>query len=144
MWTVSQIICLGTLMGTSVTDIHYHKVPADILLMGNIGVVLYQIYKACRGEADVWLIAGGAAVGFLFLLLSKVTREGIGYGDSWGILVLGIYLGFWKILEVLAGAFSVLGIVSLVALCVKKMSRKYGIPFFPFLTIGYFMSLIVK
>lgn len=142
MWTISQIICLVILIIMSIVDIQYHKVPIDILIIGNVSAVLYQIYKMCSFEVNIWQIAGGAGIGFAFLLISKVTREGIGYGDSWGILSLGIYLGFVKLIEVLAGALFIVVIVSIIMLCIKKMSRRYCLPFFPFLTVGYVMGVI--
>ena len=110
--------------------------------MGTAGVLIYQ--AVCR-ETDPVLLAGGAAVGAGFLLLSKVTGEGIGYGDSWGILVLGLYLGLWKLLEVLAGTFLLLLAASLVVLAAGRMraGAKRGIPFFPFLTGGYLMGLMM-
>ena len=78
------------------------------------------------------MAAGGAGVGILFLLVSKVTREGFGYGDSWAILALGIYLGLWGVLDVLVGTFCFLAVAALVCLTAKKMSRKHTIPFIPF------------
>lgn len=141
MWTISQIVCFVILIGLSMVDIQYHKVPVNVLIAGNIFAVLYQIYQMCAGKAEVWQVAGGVGVGLIFLLMSKVTREGIGYGDSWGILSLGIYMGFGQLVAVLAGTLFILVIVSIVVLCVKKMSRTYCIPFFPFLTIGYAMGV---
>ena len=44
-------------------------------------------------------------MGVLFLGFSWATRERMGYGDSWAILILGIFLGLWGLLEVLAAAF---------------------------------------
>ena len=142
MWEVGRMMCLGALAGLSVTDIFWRRIPAEILVMGTAGVLLYQ--AVCR-EMDPALLAGGAAVGAGFLLLSKVTGEGIGYGDSWGILVLGLYLGLWKLLEVLAGTFLLLLAASLVVLAADRMrgGAKRGIPFFPFLTGGYLMGLMM-
>lgn len=141
MWTVSQIICLGSLTGLSVTDIYYRKVPGEILAMGAAGTLIYQLYSR---SVSPWVLAGGAGVGVLFLLGSKVTREGIGYGDSLAILILGAYMGLWELLKVLSGAFFLLFITSVAGLCMKKMSRKYALPMFPFLTAGYLLVLLVQ
>ena len=103
--------------------------PGRILCYGNRRVLLYQ--AVCR-ETDPALLAGGAAVGAGFLLLSKVTGEGIGYGDSWGILVLGLYLGLWKLLEVLAGTSAPSGRLSgSLAGRGMKAGAKRGAPFLP-------------
>lgn len=141
MWKVSQIICLGSLAGLSVTDVYYRKVPVEILVMGAAGTFIYQLY--CR-SISLWVLAGGIGVGVLFLLVSKVTREGIGYGDSLAILILGAYMGLWELLKVLSGTFVLLFAVSAAGLSMKKMSRRYTLPLFPFLTVGYLLGLLTQ
>ena len=136
MWEISQVFCMGILLSLSVIDIHFRRIPVDILVMASIAALVYQ---GITRQADLWMAAGGAGVGILFLLVSKVTREGFGYGDSWAILALGIYLGLWGVLDVLAGTFCLLAAASLTA---KKMSRKHTIPFIPFLAAGYLLSVL--
>lgn len=65
----------------------------------------------------------------------------MGYGDSWAILILGIFLGLWGVLEVLAAAFLLLTLVSVVLLARKRMSRRLSVPFYPFLAAGYLISV---
>lgn len=131
---ISQIVCLGILIIISVIDIKYRKIPVGVLAAANIGALVYQCL--CYG-GDILLIIGGMMTGAVFLIISKVTGEGIGYGDSMGILGLGIYVGLWNILEILAGAFFVLAVCAIAVLIKKKMSRKGALPFYPFLTIAY-------
>lgn len=138
MWTLSQMIGMGILGVLSVIDIQFRKIPVEILGMANLAVILYQL--TVRKE-DFWLIAGGAAVGIAFLFFSRATRERMGYGDSWAILILGIFLGLWGLLEVLASAFVLLTIVSVILLARKKMSRRCAVPFYPFLAVGYLISV---
>ena len=139
MWEISQVFCMGILLSLSVIDIHFRRIPVDILVMASIAALVYQ---GITRQADLWMAAGGAGVGILFLLVSKVTREGFGYGDSWAILALGIYLGLWGVLDVLAGKFCLLAAASLICLTAKKMSRKHTIPFIPFLAAGYLLSVL--
>ena len=139
MWEISQVFCMGILLSLSVIDIHFRRIPVDILVMASIAALVYQ---GITRQADLWMAAGGAGVGILFLLVSKVTREGFGYGDSWAILALGIYLGRWGVLDVLAGTFCLLAAASLICLTAKKMSRKHTIPFIPFLAAGYLLSVL--
>lgn len=139
MWTVSQIICLGSLTGMSVTDIYYRKVSAEILVMGAVGTLLYQILF--RRE-NLWIIGGGIAVGAVFLLISRVTREKIGYGDSVAICILGAYMGVWELLKMLSAAFVLLFVAAILQLCKKRMSKKASLPLFPFLAGGYLLVLL--
>lgn len=137
MWWTGRIAGFCILVLLSYTDIRSRQVSAKLLICSNIAAVLYHL---CVRQMNAWVIAGGAAAGALFLLLSKVTREGIGFGDSWAILILGIYLGIWKLTEVLCAAFVMLGVFSAIVLCRNKMSRKCTLPFFPFLTGGYLLA----
>ena len=136
---ISRMICFGILAGMSVLDIASRKVPVKALLILAAGAVGY--HAVCR-EVDILVLAAGAAVGVLFIFMSKVTKEGIGYGDSLGIFVMGMYLGVWSLLEVLSGAFFLLAISAAVLLAGKRMSRKCALPFYPFLTIGYALWMI--
>lgn len=141
MWEMSQFIVIAVLAGLSVVDIYSRQIPVSVLVGGSLSVLGYQIFIE---KGNVWLIIGGIGVGILFLLVSRSTREGIGYGDSWVILILGIYLGVWRLLEVLAAAFLILEAAAVVCLVIKKMSRKYKLPFLPFLTIGYLYSVFAR
>lgn len=50
-------------------------------------------------------MAGGALMGAIFWLISKYTNQAIGYGDSWLLGNMGIYLGGISMLEVATTAF---------------------------------------
>lgn len=139
MWTISRGICLVILAILSVIDFRYRKVPIQVLVIGNVGAAVYQLVT---GSIDVCLILAGAGIGAVFFLVSRVTEEGIGYGDSFGILGLGIFLGIWQLLSVLAGTFLLLLIIIIPVLCIKHMSRKCSLPFFPFLTGGYLVWIL--
>lgn len=141
MWTISQIVIMAVMAGLSVVDMYSHRIPVSVLIWGSLAVLGYQVFI---GKGSIWLISGGIGVGILFLSISKATGEGIGYGDSWAILILGIYLGVWKLIEVLFTAFLILEAAAVGCLAAKKMSRKYRLPFIPFLTLGYLCSIFTK
>lgn len=136
---IDLIMCLGILIIVSVIDIKYRKIPVQVLAAMSAGAFLGQCL--CRRE-DIILIAGGIATGAVFLLVSRVTEEGVGYGDSLGILSLGIYTGLWNLLEILAGAFFLLALCAVIVLVRKRMSRKHSLPFYPFLTAAYIFWMI--
>ena len=141
MWAVSRGVCLGILLLLSYMDIRIRKVPVKILMAAGMAAAGYHIL--CQ-EMNAWLLAGGMAVGLIFLFISRVTDESVGYGDSLAILILGVYLGFWELLEVLASAFCLLGVGVVILLGITRMSRKCLIPFFPFLTGGYILTMLFR
>lgn len=141
MWKISEMACLIVMIALSVKDIKMHKVSAYGLLAAGAASICYQWVI---GKMDIKLILGGIVVGMLFIVISKVTQEGIGYGDSLGILILGIYLGIWGLLTVVSIAFFLLLCVMIPLLFIKRMSRKCALPFYPFLTIGYLGLLLME
>lgn len=134
MWKVGEIICLAILSGVAAGDILFKKVPTDFLVISGGSAVVYQLVT---GENSLPSIMGGFLVGAVFIFLSKVTQEKIGLGDSIGILILGIFLGLRDLLSVLAGAFLLVFLTTVILLSVRKMSRKVSIPFYPFLAVSY-------
>lgn len=121
MWTISKVLAMAVLTGLSVMDYRIRKVPRDVLLLCMAGVIIYQVLT---GNVDWKLSVAGGLSGILFLWISKITNEAIGYGDSLAILILGIYLGIWGLLEVLMTAFFILGIIGLICVVIKRKKKK--------------------
>lgn len=134
MFEMSQIGCGLYLFMLSVADVRIRKLPVWILAAGGVAACAVRIYQ--RG-IPVILVLAGAAVGVVFLAVSKVTEEGFGYGDSLLILVLGIYLGFWNLLGILLGAFLLCSLFAIAALAYHRFHRNTGYPFVPFLMASY-------
>lgn len=140
MCAINEGVCLLILIAAAVKDIRKREISVSMLVAAGVGSVLYQ----CAMRQMNWkLIIGGVLVGIMFLIFSRVSGEGIGYGDSLAILVLGIYIGFWNILTVLCTSFFLLLCVMIPVLWKKRMSRKYTLPFLPFLAGGYFLLLLM-
>lgn len=89
-----------------------------------------------------WVFIWGAFVGIGFLIVSRCTKEALGYADSWMIFLLGMYLGIWKLVSALSFSFLAAGIWSLGKVVLKKKGRKEVIPFLPFLTAGYLGGIV--
>ena len=136
-----EIACFLFLLFASVKDIQTRQVSVLLLIVAGLSSLIYQIHS---GDMNWAMILGGAAVGGVFLLISKVTREELGYGDSIGILILGIFLGFLRVLTVISITFFLLLCISIPMLWRKKMSKKYALPFYPILTMGYLCMLWIE
>lgn len=75
------------------------------------------------GKCRLEIVGGRWIKRHIILWISKITNEAIGYGDSLAILILGIYLGIWGLLEVLMTAFFILGIIGLICVVIKEKER---------------------
>lgn len=142
-----DIVVLVILTGLSVSDIRNKKVSRKVLTLWGILTVIWKIVdfyqirvflEKMEQTDNLVGICAGIGVGVLFLLASKVTEEEIGYGDSVAIMILGGYLGFWKVVGVLAAAFFTSGVCSVI---LAFRGRVKTMPFFPFLTLGYILML---
>ena len=140
MCEMSKILCLLVLAFLSWCDLRKHMIPTAVLVFAGAAAIIYQLFNPVFGIVS---FIGGAVLGLLFLFISKVTEEGIGYGDSFGVLILGIYLGFWQMVSVLFWTFFLLLCALIPVLCKKKMSRKTGLAFYPFLTVGCFLVFMM-
>lgn len=114
-------------------DMKTRMLPVWLLVAGGIGVFASHIIQ----QGNWWIYIMGMLLGVAFLLVSKVTKEGLGYGDSILILLLGAFVGLWQMVLVLVIAFGSAAIFSIIVLVLKKMSRKKQIPFVPFLLLGF-------
>lgn len=85
----------------------------------------------------IWSTLGGVAIGIFFLALSKCTRESVGYGDSWLISLLGIFLGGKTLLEIVLLATFFASLFSIIYCIRRGWNKKYTVPFVPFLAAAY-------
>lgn len=131
---ISRIICLAMLIRLSVTDMKYRTVSRSMLALGSVLAAGYCLLF-CKN--NIWLNLGGLLVGLLFVLVSKVTREGLGYGDSWLFCVLGLYLGTWNLLELLVVAWTGTAVAAMIILAAHKYRREASFPMVPFIAAGY-------
>lgn len=139
MCELDQVVCACYLLGLSIFDIRSRRLPVCLLAAGAGTAALYQIItEAVPGILSM----AGAAVGIVFLAVSKVTEEAFGYGDSLLILVLGIYLGFWNLLCLLVVSFTLAAGFAMIVLTIRHFKRKTVFPFVPFLSVGYFVMIL--
>lgn len=134
MCVLADGIMLGHLGVCAYSDWKSKEIPTFTMILFSISTVLLTI--VC-GEENLGLVAGGGVVGLLFFLISKLTKEAIGYGDSWVILLLGIYLGGVRLLWLLFFASVGASLFSLFYLWKHNWKKSSTIPFVPFLAVAY-------
>ncbi|MEW6572605.1 MAG: prepilin peptidase [Bacillota bacterium] len=118
-----------------------HRIIPNRLVLGLLAgaAVLVPVAGDVRLE---YAALGGLAAGSALLLLSAVTRGGMGGGDVKLAAVAGLYLG-WPL--VMLGLFlgALLGtVVGLTMILLKKKTRRDYIPFGPYLAAGFLIAML--
>ena len=138
---VVEIVCLLYLLVLSVQDIRRHAVSVRFLAAGAVLAVTAQLVWK---EQTFLMCAAGMTAGLLFVGLSRLTEEGIGYGDSILITILGFYIGAKNLLYLLGIAFAIAAVFSVCMLAASRWNKKTSFPFIPFITAGYIVLLILR
>ena len=119
-WKIAKLAGLFFLGFGAAQDIKYQKISTEYLLVGSCAAILYRALFG-RMHWSVWV--AGLGCGIVFLMISKWSQEGIGYGDSWMILNMGIFLGIWNLLGMLMLAFLVAAMAAGAGLWSGKWKR---------------------
>ena len=139
-WFICQCIFLVYISVLAVMDFKYRKLPLKTLLSG---FFIAAAGCLCGREISPVLLVSGGCIGIIFLLISRASGEAFGYGDSILILILGIFLGFWNIMYLLLGAFSMAAVFSAVMMIKHRFNRKSSFPFVPFLAAAYLGGMFI-
>jgi len=130
-------------------DLETHRLP-NVLVMPSyiVGIVLLAIAAIVLGDFAALIRAaiGMAALFVAYLVMALAYPGGMGFGDVKLAGVIGLYLGWLGWGALIVGAFSAFllgGIFSVALLVMKRVSRKSGIPFGPWMIAGAFVGVFV-
>ena len=98
MCVLADGVMLGFLTYCGILDWKTREIPMWLLtLYSGVSVGLTFLLR----EERLGSIIVGFGIGVIFLLVSKMTKEAVGYGDSWIITILGVYLGGQRLIWIL-------------------------------------------
>lgn len=129
-----------------VYDLKHFIIPDEAVFAGILLSLLWQLFAFFSHlhtfqEATGFLFSSLAASAF-FLVLFLITRgKGMGFGDVKFALLMGIFLGYPKIIIALFLSFLIGAIIGTILMIFKKKGLKSEIPFAPFLVAGTFIAL---
>lgn len=135
-----RILFAVYLLILTVMDIRTKRLHLGILLSG---FPLAVVGRIAAGNIPAALVIAGGASGALFVIVSRVTEEAFGYGDSILITITGVFLGIWNLLSMLVTAFFLAAVFSGIMLSRKRYTRKSSFPFVPFLTAAYLGGVLI-
>lgn len=120
-------------------DLRRKKIENRYLWIGGIGGLVFRGIGLAAGTVTIREWSYALIPGILLLVIAKVTNEKIGYGDGLVFFVLGNFFMLLEIWMILQTAIFLGMIFSLILLCSKRVSKKYQIPFLPFLWISHML-----
>ena len=101
------------------------------------GLIL-QLFLGAHPFYDLLL---GCLVGIVLLLIARLSREAIGYGDALMIIATGVFLGIVDNVLLILCSITAAALCSLVLLIFKINKKQDAIPFVPFMLCGYIVLL---
>jgi leader peptidase (prepilin peptidase)/N-methyltransferase len=119
----------------AVWDAVKKEIPLLVVWLGMLTAVILRVAGVI--ETQSFGVLGAALLpGFLFWVISYVTREKVGYGDGWILLLIGLFAGAEKCIAALMTALFVESIFLIILLALRKINRDKEVPFVPFLLVG--------
>lgn len=142
---------LFALIAIFVYDALYFEIPDIVLWPTVVWVLAFSLFfswNLLSFQGDFFNLPLfsrllGAAGAFLFFwLLAKGSREKwMGLGDAWLALLLGLILGWPRVLLALFLAFLIGSIYGIILILLGKYTMKSRVPFAPFLVVGTIITL---
>jgi leader peptidase (prepilin peptidase)/N-methyltransferase len=130
------------IMIASLKDLKSREIP-NILILG--GIVLGLIFSAVRLDWNELVIAliVFIATGTVLVVVSIISKGGLGMGDVKLIAVTSLFTGFTQVLSILFISLVLAAIMGIGSLALKKLDRKSSLPFAPFLATGFILHLFL-
>ena len=132
---------LYLLWGT-IQDLKEKKISLVYLKIGLAIGILFLLEKIIGQKLAVVEVFLSFVPGIIFLLLGKMSKEKIGFGDGWLFLIIACWMETKEIWILWQVSLSLCSIFSIVMLMAKKFNTKYCIPFIPFVWLAHLLFLI--
>jgi leader peptidase (prepilin peptidase) / N-methyltransferase len=123
-------------------DLQHHRLP-DVLVLPAYPVLVGLFALECAVTGEWWplvtALIGGAILFTIYFLAALVYPGGMGFGDVKLAGVLGIALGWLGWGPLVVGSFSAFllgGVASAILLATRRVGRRSGIPFGPWMFAG--------
>lgn len=134
------------LIAISGTDMTRQVIPDILVISVFMLSVIHKVlaYFLYHESPEIWQsVLGLIAAGGLFLLITVVSKGGMGQGDVTLISALGFALGLKKILLVTFLSFVIAACASLILLGTKTKTLKDPIPFGAFIVVAFFITVFL-
>ena len=150
--TFYYLTVVSALIVILVYDFLYLEIPGIVLWLG-VGFAVFcnlaldgqstQILRNLSGSVTYSGTLAAMTAFIFFFLLSFLSKEKfLGMGDAYLVILLGLILGWPKILLGLFLAFAIGAIYGIILIALKKKKLKSQVPFAPFLVAGTIITML--
>lgn len=123
----------------TVSDIKTKKISLKLsFVFLFLGLFIYLFFI----KADAIILLYNLMPGICLLLVSLFTKGAVGCGDAVILMIMSFYIPSASVLIILFFSLLAASVISVI-LMIKKYSRKYALPFAPFITLGYTIFLLI-
>lgn len=137
----SYLVIFAVLVTAAIIDIKEHIIPDNLIITGVIIGLTLSLYNPQHGFLDGFI--GGMTAGLILLVISYITKGGLGLGDVKLFVCIGIYLGLEDTASAMLISAVLSGLFSLVLISVSSDNKKLEIPFAPFILAGALAAVIL-
>jgi len=139
-FSIFNLIITYSLLAIFVSDLVYQTIPDEVIYPTAIITFFYSLITHHSSLITLFITAVISA-GFFYLLLLITHGRGMGLGDVKLAGLMGLILGWPKILAALYLAFLTGAFFGVILILLGKKKFGQHIPFGPFLTTATFVSL---
>lgn len=107
------------------------------LMFGVIGMV----YRCIFENSNLLSLLQAMIPGIFVMLVSILSKEGIGKGDAIVIGTIGLYIGGINTIIILFNGVIVSCITGIIFIAFMKKEKGYRLPFVPFLTLAFIFQV---
>lgn len=141
-YIIKSVILVGFLVFFTIEDIKYRQVSNRmILIMMFAGIVAVLCSLSFRVIMMSFVCAAFSAA--ICFIAEKLSRGGLGRGDTLIIIAEAIFIGDLSFLTIIFITMLLLSIFSGIGLLFKKISMKTRLPLIPFLLAGTVIGSII-
>lgn len=132
---IINLALLGTFLASALILL------ASVLMFG----VRYESLRKCLVyEPSAANILYGLIPGIILFIVCRVSKEAIGKGDVYVIMILGVMLGFEKTFILLFLSMVLTAVYGLICMAWGSRNRKDSLPYIPFVLCAFTAMLILS
>lgn len=143
---IKLLSLVSFLIPAAAIDLRKQVIPNQLLFFSLTFRVLLLVFEFIFSTSTIFLIltdsiAGAVIISAFFLLLYFVFRNSIGMGDIKLFAIMGLYQGFWGVINSVFFSLMTSFLISIGLLVTRKKSRKDTISFAPSILLGTIIAI---